>query len=57
MGSDRFGFRISKYAVLIFWVIILLVFLGIYFFNPSLLNRMRQASYQETPFVNTPLGS
>lgn len=55
MRKERFKFHMRRSTILIFWLIVLAIFLGIYFFNPSLFNQMRQFSYQKTPFVDTPL--
>lgn len=55
MAKDWFQFRIRRSTIIIFWMIVLIIFLIIYFFFPSLFNQMRQSSYQETPYVNTPL--
>lgn len=57
MGHDEFRFRISRWVIIIFWVAALAIFFGIYFFAPSLFNEMRQVSYQNTPYVDTPLKS
>lgn len=55
MRNDWFLFRIRRSTVIIFWLVVLAIFLGIYFFAPSLYNQMRQVSYQNTPFVNPPI--
>ena len=55
MQNDGFQFRVSRLTIIIFWVIVLAIFLGIYLFAPSLFNQMQQASYQNTPYVDTPL--
>ena len=57
MKNNWFLFRMSPRAVLIFWLIVVTTFVVIYFFAPSLFNEMRQAAYQNTPFVNTPVES
>lgn len=57
MRNDWLQFRVRRSTVIIFWLIILAIFLGIYFFYPSLYNQMRQVSYQSTPYVNTPSGN
>ncbi len=54
MRDDWLRFRIRRSTVIIFWLLVLVIFLGIYFFAPSLYNQMRQASYQSTPYVDTP---
>lgn len=48
-------FRVRRSTVIIFWVAVILILLSVYFFYPSLYNQMRQVSYQNTPFVDTPL--
>lgn len=55
MRNDWIQFRVRRSTVIIFWLVIFTILLGIYFFSPSLYNRMRQVSYQNTPFVDTPL--
>lgn len=55
MQDDWLKFRVRRSTVIIFWLAVLGIFLGIYFFFPSLFNQMRQVSYQNTPFVDTPL--
>lgn len=55
MQNDWFRFRVRRSTVIIFWLLVLILFLGIYFFSPSIFNQMRQVSYQKTPFVDTPL--
>ncbi len=55
MPNDWLQFRIRRSTVITFWLVILAIFLGIYFFAPSLFNQMRQVSYQNTPYVDTPL--
>lgn len=55
VGYAPFQFRVRKSTILIFWLVILAIFLSIYFFAPSLFNQMRQVSYQNTPYVDTPL--
>lgn len=57
MKNNWFLFRMSRLAVLIFWILVAATFLLIYLFAPSLFNEMRQASYQSTPYVNTPAES
>lgn len=57
MGKDWLQFRIKRSTVIIFWLLVLVIFLSIYFFAPSLFNQMRQVSYQNTPYVDTPLKS
>ena len=54
MSGNFFEFRISRTIVIVFWLIVIGVFLGIYFFKPSLFYQMQQATYQNTPYVNTP---
>lgn len=54
MKKSFFEFRISRRGVIVFWLLIISVFLGIYFFKPSLFYQMQQATYQNTPYVNTP---
>lgn len=56
MRDEWIRFRIRRSTVIIFWLLVLAIFLGIYFFAPSLYNQMRQVSYQNTPYVNTPMG-
>ena len=55
MRYDWLRFRVRRSTVIIFWLLVLILFLGIYLFRPSIFNQMRQASYQNTPFVDTPL--
>jgi uncharacterized membrane protein affecting hemolysin expression len=55
MRDDWLRFRVRRSTVIIFWLLIVAIFLGIYFFAPSLFNQMRQVSYQNTPYVDTPL--
>lgn len=55
MQNDWLTFRVRRSTVIIFWLIVIAIFLGIYFFAPSLYNQMRQVSYQNTPYVDTPL--
>ncbi len=55
MRGEWFKFQIRRSTVLVFWLLVLLIFLGIFFFYPSLFNQMRQATYQNTPYVDTPL--
>lgn len=54
MRNDWLSFRVRRSTVIVFWVVVLSVLLGIYFFSPSLFNRMQQASYQKTPYVDVP---
>lgn len=54
MKNEWFRVRINRSTVIIFWLIVLIIFLGIYFFRPTLFNQMRQTTYQNTPFVDTP---
>lgn len=55
MQDEWFKFRVRRSTVIIFWLLVLAIFLGIYFLAPSLYNQMRQVSYQNTPYVDTPL--
>ena len=55
MRRGWFQFRVKHSTIIIFWLMVLMVFLGIYLFVPSLFNQMRQVSYQNTPYVDTPL--
>lgn len=52
---NNFNFHFRRSTTIIFWLVVLAIFLGIYFFAPSLFNRIRQVSYQNTPYVDTPL--
>lgn len=54
-GMREGWFRIRRSTIVIFWLSVLVIFLAIYFFAPSLINQMRQATYQNTPYVDTPL--
>lgn len=54
MSNAWFKKPIRSKTIILFWLVILGIFLGIAIFFPSLINRMRQTSYQETPYVNTP---
>ncbi len=54
MQKNWFTTPINRRVVIIFWLVVLVVFLSIYFFAPSVYNQMRQESYQDTPFVDTP---
>lgn len=55
MKNQWFKVPIRRSTVLLFWVTVIAVFLLIYFFAPSLFNQMRQVTYQNTPYVNTPI--
>jgi uncharacterized protein YpmB len=55
MRYQGFQFRVRRSTIIIFWILVLAIFLSIYFFFPSLFNQMRQVSYQNTPYVDTPL--
>jgi len=55
MQNNWFQFRVNRTVILVFWSIVLAIFLGIYLFAPSIFNQMRQVSYQNTPFVDTPM--
>lgn len=55
MQNNGFQFRVKRSTVILFWLSVLAIFLGIYFFAPSLFNQMRQVSYQNTPYVDTPM--
>lgn len=55
MQNNGFQFRIRRSTIILFWLCVLAIFLGIYFFAPSLFNQMRQVSYQNTPYVDTPI--
>jgi hypothetical protein len=57
MRNDWLQFRVKHSTIIIFWLAVLAIFLSIYFFAPSLFNQMRQVSYQNTPYVDTPLKS
>lgn len=54
MKNGRIKIKISRWKVIVFWALVISILVGIYFFQPGLINRMRQTTYQETPFVNTP---
>lgn len=54
MKRNLFYFQTSYKVIIIFWVTVLAILLGIYFFAPSVFNQMRQASYQDTPYINLP---
>ncbi|MBS4163868.1 Uncharacterized protein PRO82_001174 [Candidatus Protochlamydia amoebophila] len=56
MKVPLFSFKMSRLALIIFWFIIGLIFLGIYAFDSTLFNKMRQVSYQDTPYINLPSG-
>jgi hypothetical protein len=53
--NEWFTIQVKTSTVIIFWIMVLCFFAGVYFFVPSLMNRFRQTEYQNTPFVNTPL--
>ncbi|CUI17334.1 putative secreted protein [Candidatus Protochlamydia naegleriophila] len=53
MPSPAF-FKTTYRKLILFWLAILLTFLVIYFFFPSLFNQMRESSYQDTPYINLP---
>lgn len=54
MANEWFRTSIRRSTVIIFWLVVLAIFAGIYFFAPSIFNQMRQATYQNTPYVDTP---
>ncbi|WP_154017869.1 hypothetical protein [Candidatus Protochlamydia phocaeensis] len=54
MKNQLFSFQVNRWVVILFWIGVLAIFLVIYFFYPSLFNQMRQVSYQDTPYVDTP---
>lgn len=54
MRNDWVSFRVRRSTVIVFWVVVLAILFGIYFFAPSLFNRMQQSSYQKTPYVDVP---
>lgn len=54
MRFELFRFGIKTWILLLFWLLFLLFFLGLYFFDPSLIYRMQQTTYQNTPYVNNP---
>lgn len=56
MSNDWFQFKVRRSTVILFWLFVIVIFLGIYFFAPSIFNQMRQVSYQNTPYVDTPQG-
>lgn len=47
-------FRLSRRAVILFWVIVIVTLLALFFWAPVAFFRITQTPYQETPFVNTP---
>lgn len=55
MKKEWFNVKISYGTIFIFWFLVALIFLYVIFYNPSLFNQMQQASYTQTPYVNTPL--
>ena len=55
MRNEWMKFRVKRSTVVIFWLTILTIFLIIYLFFPSLFHQMRQVSYQNTPYVDTPM--
>ncbi len=54
-NEPRFLIKIPRWIIIAFWVILIAGFGVIYWFYPSLYNQMRQVSYQNTPYVDTPL--
>lgn len=54
MRSNSPFFKISRRAVLIFWLLVISGLLGFYFFAPEAFYRVTQMPYQRTPYVNTP---
>lgn len=57
MKDEWIRFRIRRSTILIFWFLVVAIFIGIYFFFPSIFNQMRQVTYQNTPYVDTPIKS
>lgn len=55
MRNEWSRIPIRRSTIIIFWLVILAIFGGIYFFAPSLYHQMRQTSYQNTPYVDTPM--
>lgn len=53
MPSPSF-LKMTHRKLILFWLVIVLTFLAIYFFFPSLFNQMRESSYQDTPYINLP---
>ena len=54
MTRYPFRFEISRTHVIMFWVVVLLLLIGIFFLEPEIFYRVTQMPYQNTPFVNTP---
>lgn len=46
--------NISRKTIIIFWISVITIILGVYFFMPEIFYRVTQVPYQKTPYVNTP---
>ena len=53
MSRRIFLFKLTRKAVIIFWVIIAVALVALYFLVPTFYTHF---NYQKTPFVNTPGG-
>jgi hypothetical protein len=55
MSNGWYTRPFNRTTVIIFWLVVLAIFVGLYLYSPSLFNQVRQTPYQKTPYVNTPM--